>query len=188
MLPAYVVDGIYLAAPFLGGRKGLGVDSPEQVLSARRSLTRMARYFHQLLREKLTCGPLTIQQFYTLESLESGPRTMNALAAQVGLHQSTLTRIVDRLERDGLVRRRTSPKEKRRVEVILTGEGRSLYRSLDRECTNVASEMIKVVPVGTRQACVDAMDLLSRSMDPENERFREVLRGCSGDRKGKGKR
>ncbi len=174
--------------PVSAGRNGSGVISTDQVLSARRSFTRMARFIHQLLREKLTCGPLTIQQFYTLESLESGPRTMNALAAQVGLHQSTLTRIVDRLERDGLVRRRASPKEKRRVEVILTGKGISLYRSLDRECTNVASEVLKVVPEDARQACVDAMDLLSRSMDPENERFREMLRTCCGDRKGEKKR
>jgi len=163
------------------------MDSNEQVLSARRSFTRMARFFHQLLREKLTCGPLTIQQFYTLESLEGGPRPMNALAAQVGLHQSTLTRIVDRLERDGLVARRGNPKEKRRVEVVLTEAGRTLYRSLDRECKNVASEMLKVVPEDARQTCVDAMDLLSRSMDPDSERFRAVLRSCCGDRKGEGK-
>lgn len=164
------------------------MDSTEQVLSARRSFTRMARFIHQLLREKLTCGPLTIQQFYTLESLEGGPRPMNALAAQVGLHQSTLTRIVDRLERDGLVARRGDPKEKRRVEVVLTDAGRAMYRSLDRECTSVASEMLKVVPEDARQACVDAMDLLSRSMDPGSETFRAMLRSCCGDGKGEGKR
>lgn len=164
------------------------MDSIDHALSARRSFTRMARFIHQLLREKLTCGPLTIQQFYTLESLEAGPRTMNALAAQVGLHQSTLTRIVDRLERDGLVARRANPEEKRRVDVVMTHAGRSLYRSLDRECTNVASEVLKVVPEEARQACVDAMDLLSRSMDPDNEMFRAVLRSCCVERKGKGKR
>lgn len=160
------------------------MDSTEQALSARRSFTRMARFIHQLLREKLTCGPLTIQQFYTLESLEGGPRPMNALAAQVGLHQSTLTRIVDRLERDGLVARRPNPKEKRRIDVGLTNAGRTLYRSLDRECTNVASEMLKVVPEDARQACVDAMDLLSRSINPDNERFHALLRSCCVDRKG----
>ena len=74
------------------------------------------------------------------------------------------------------------------MEVVLTEAGRTLYRSLDRECTNVASEMLKVVPEDARQACVDAMDLLSRSMDPDSERFRAVLRSCCGDRKGEGKR
>jgi DNA-binding MarR family transcriptional regulator len=122
------------------------VSSSAQILSARRSFTRLARFTNQLLRGQLTCGPLTIQQFYTLESLDEGPRTMNDLAAQVGLHQSTLTRIVDRLERDGLVARRRDSKEKRLVEVALTGAGRKLYRALDRECTTVASEMLKVVP------------------------------------------
>lgn len=162
--------------------------STEQVLSARRSFTRLARFISQLMREKLACGPVTIQQFYTLESLEAGPRPMKDLAAQVGLHQSTLTRIVDRLERDGLVARRSNPKEKRIVEVVLTGAGRNLYHSLDRECTHVASEMLNVVPEESRRACLEALDLLSRSMDPDKEGFRTVLGGCCGNKKREGKR
>jgi DNA-binding MarR family transcriptional regulator len=169
-------------------RKGFIVAPSAQILSARRSFTRLARFTNQLLRGQLTCGPLTIQQFYTLETLEGGPRSMNDLAAQVGLHQSTLTRIVDRLERDGLVTRRRDPKEKRLVEVTLTGAGRKLYRALDRECTTVASEMLKVVPEAQRKACVEALDLLSRSIDPDNEKFQAVLRGCCGTRKGEGNR
>jgi DNA-binding MarR family transcriptional regulator len=164
------------------------VSSSAQILSARRSFTRLARFTNQLLRGQLTCGPLTIQQFYTLESLDEGPRTMNDLAAQVGLHQSTLTRIVDRLERDGLVARRRDSKEKRLVEVALTGAGRKLYRALDRECTTVASEMLKVVPEEKRRACVEALDLLSRSIDPDNEKFQAILRDCCGTRKGEGNR
>jgi DNA-binding MarR family transcriptional regulator len=113
---------------------------------------------------------------------------MNDLAAQVGLHQSTLTRIVDRLERDGLVARRRDSKEKRLVEVALTGAGRKLYRALDRECTTVASEMLKVVPEEKRRACVEALDLLSRSIDPDNEKFQAILRDCCGTRKGEGNR
>jgi DNA-binding transcriptional ArsR family regulator len=109
---------------------------------------------------------------------------MNDLAAQVGLHQSTLTRIVDRLERDGLVARRRDSKEKRLVEVALTGAGRKLYRALDRECTTVASEMLKVVPEEKRRACVEALDLLSRSIDPDNEKFQAILRDCCGTRVG----
>ena len=109
---------------------------------------------------------------------------MNDLAAQVGLHQSTLTRIVDRLERDGLVARRRDPKEKRLVEVTLTGAGRKLYRTLDKECTTVASEMLKVVPENKRKACVEALDLLSRSIDPDNRKFQAVLRECCSVRKG----
>ena len=164
------------------------MSSKAQILSARRSFTRLARFTNQLLRGQLACGPLTIQQFTTLESLDDGPRSMNDLAAQVGLHQSTLTRIVDRLERDGLVTRRRYPEEKRLVEVTLTGAGRKLYRTLDRECTTVASEMLKVVPEERRRACVEALDLLSRSIDPGNEKFQAVLRECCGPRKGEGNR
>jgi DNA-binding MarR family transcriptional regulator len=155
----------------------------KQVLSARRSFTRLARFFSQLLREQLTCGPLTIQQFYSLEVLEGGPLTMRDLADQVGLHQSTMSRVVDRLERNGYVDRKRDSREKRMVEVSLTGEGRKLYRFLDRECKGVTSELLGSLPADRRKDCVDALDLLAKAIDPGNERFRNILRGCCETKK-----
>ncbi|MBF8258599.1 MAG: transcriptional regulator, MarR family [Actinobacteria bacterium] len=150
----------------------------KQVLSARRSFTRFARFFNQLLREQLTCGPLTIQQFYTLEVLEGGPLPMGDLSDQVGLHQSTMSRVVDRMERDGYVARKRDARKKRLVEVSLTGEGRKMYRHLDRECKGVTSELLESLPADRRKDCVEALDVLAKSIDPGNERFRTILRGC----------
>jgi hypothetical protein len=48
--------------------------------------------------------------------------------------------------------------------------------------------MLKVVPEEKRKACVEALDLLSRSIDPDNEKFQVVLRECCGTRKGEGNR
>jgi DNA-binding MarR family transcriptional regulator len=154
------------------------VGDEKQVLSARRSFTRLARFFSQLLREQLTCGPLTIQQFYTLEVLDGGPLPMRDLAGQAGMHQSTMSRVVDRLERDGYVARKRDSRKKRLVEVSLTGEGRKLYRYLDRECKGVTSELLESLPADRRKECVDALDILAKSVDPDNERFRTILRGC----------
>jgi len=171
----------YGKAPVAAGERISGAD--RQVITARRSFTRLARFFNQLLREQLTCGPLTIQQFYTLEVLDGGPLPMGDLSDQVGLHQSTMSRIVDRLERDGYVARKRDSRKKRLVEVSLSGEGRKLYRFLDRECKGVTSEILKTLPAERIKDCVEALDLLARSIDPENERFRTILRGCCGNKR-----
>ena len=162
---------------------GWKVGDEKQVLSVRRSFTRLARFFNHLLREQLTCGPVTIQQFYTLEVLDGGPLPMGDLSDQVGLHQSTMSRVVDRLERDGYVSRKRDSRKKRLVEVSMTGEGRKLYRFLDRECKGVTSELLGSLPADRRKDCVDALDVLAKAIDPGNERFRNILRGCCETKK-----
>ena len=55
------------------------------VQRSRNSFTRLARFFNQLMREHLMCGPVTVQQCYTLEALVEGPKTMPP-AAFGGFH------------------------------------------------------------------------------------------------------
>ncbi len=53
---------------------------------------------------------------------------MNELAASVLLTPSGLTRLVDRLEGEGLVRRESCPTDRRGAEVVLTEEGHARLR------------------------------------------------------------
>jgi DNA-binding MarR family transcriptional regulator len=51
------------------------------------------------------------------------PRTVGALAAATGQRPSTLTGVLDRLERGKLVRRRLNPSDRRSFTVALTARG-----------------------------------------------------------------
>ena len=53
---------------------------------------------------------------------------MNDLAAQADLSTSGVTRVVDRLERSGEVRRETCPSDRRGSFAVLTDEGADAYR------------------------------------------------------------
>jgi DNA-binding MarR family transcriptional regulator len=94
------------------------------VKRSRQSFTRLARFINQLMREQLGCGPVTVQQCYTLEALMDGPKSMKSLAAEVALHQSTLTRVVEKLEKQNLVQRRRLAHNQRSVEVQITEAGK----------------------------------------------------------------
>jgi MarR family transcriptional regulator, 2-MHQ and catechol-resistance regulon repressor len=48
---------------------------------------------------------------------------MSDLAAQTGMSTSGITRVVDRLERDGLLARKASPSDRRSSLAVLTGGG-----------------------------------------------------------------
>jgi DNA-binding MarR family transcriptional regulator len=53
---------------------------------------------------------------------------MRELARHLGLDKSSMTGLVDRAERRGLVRRRPAPHDGRAVEVSLTEQGHQLAR------------------------------------------------------------
>src|SRR5919108_915201 len=69
---------------------------------------------------------LTSQQGQLLCVLMARPYGMGELGATLGLAKSSLTGLVDRTERNGLVRREPDPQDTRAVRVSLTPEGSRL--------------------------------------------------------------
>ncbi|WP_131745472.1 MarR family transcriptional regulator [Frankia sp. Cppng1_Ct_nod] len=67
-----------------------------------------------------------------LAEAPDGALRMNELAEAVLLSRSGLTRLVDRLERDGLVERRSCPSDARGTLATLTPEGRKRLRAAAR--------------------------------------------------------
>lgn len=69
---------------------------------------------------------LSIIQVRLLGVLRDRSVGMNELARHLGLDKSSVTGLVDRAERRGLVRRRTSSTDRRAIEVSITPAGRKL--------------------------------------------------------------
>jgi DNA-binding MarR family transcriptional regulator len=90
---------------------------------------------------------LTLQQFRALTILhEEGPQNSTPLAAALGIAPSTLTRLADRLVRDGLIRREADPADRRAVILSETSRGARIWervrtwrlRELTRRYADVA--------------------------------------------------
>jgi DNA-binding MarR family transcriptional regulator len=60
------------------------------------------------------------------------PLLLSELAEHEGCVRSNITQLVDRLERDGLVRRRADPGDGRSVRAVLTPAGRQAYAKATR--------------------------------------------------------
>jgi DNA-binding MarR family transcriptional regulator len=69
---------------------------------------------------------ITSQQGQLLCVLMAQPRGMSELGSILGLAKSSLTGLVDRTERNGLVRREPDPADLRAVRVALTARGNKL--------------------------------------------------------------
>lgn len=77
-------------------------------------------------RQLVESGILSLEAYDVLLVLSYAPQgrlKMGELYDRVTLSRSGLTRLVDRLERDGFVRREVCPNDRRSFEAILTDEG-----------------------------------------------------------------
>ncbi|WP_243545416.1 MarR family winged helix-turn-helix transcriptional regulator [Pseudodesulfovibrio tunisiensis] len=74
----------------------------------------------------------TLPQIHTLEILGTHEQLrMKELAERMGVTTGSLTVMVDRLEKAGLVRRRPHESDRRSIMVELTDTGRDLFREHD---------------------------------------------------------
>jgi MarR family transcriptional regulator, transcriptional regulator for hemolysin len=81
--------------------------------------------------EALTEAGASLATWVVLYGIERGGwDNQRNLAKDLRIEGATLTRHLDRMERDGLIVRARDPDDRRQIRVELTSEGRELYRRL----------------------------------------------------------
>ncbi|WP_327590901.1 MarR family transcriptional regulator [Nonomuraea sp. NBC_00507] len=123
--------------------------------------------FNQAMADRLGIHPTDLQCVALLD-LESGPVSSGEIARLTGLTPSAATRLVDRLDKAGLVVREADPDDRRRALVALAPEararigsaweipGRAFAEALDRyddaELALIADFLHRAAAVGRAQA------------------------------------
>ncbi len=133
----------------------------------RQTLSVLYRRFNALQRDEKRCFGVTLSQCVTVEVLhEAGPQPMRELAARLGVDTSTVTRVVDVLERDGLVRRtRDAQRDSRRVFVSLTEAGRRLARRLEACADAYCERILARIPGERREDVLHALGVLCEAIE-----------------------
>jgi DNA-binding MarR family transcriptional regulator len=108
---------------------------------------------------------LTPQQGQLLCVLMPQPYGMGELGAMLGLAKSSLTGLVDRTERNGLVRREADPHDLRGVRVSLTRQGRGLVERFYAE----TSRRVDRLPAGLSDTEREKLADLLRRVVEDNE-------------------
>jgi MarR family transcriptional regulator, lower aerobic nicotinate degradation pathway regulator len=105
-----------------------------------------------MLERRAAEHDLSVVQARLLGVLRDRRPTMNELARFLGLDKSSVTGLVDRAERRGLVARVPSASDRRAVLVSLTGEGRSLASSAAARFESDISALLGQLPARDREA------------------------------------
>ncbi|WP_299861959.1 MarR family transcriptional regulator [uncultured Hoeflea sp.] len=114
----------------------------------------MGRY-NADLRQEMTGLGLTTPKMRTLAVLSViDAMPISELAVYAVVEQSTLSRALEQLTSDGLVRRDPDPKDSRVTHIAITEAGRAAFDQLWPTMSRVYSQMFQGIEPGERQAFV----------------------------------
>jgi DNA-binding MarR family transcriptional regulator len=130
-------------------------------------LAQLSFLVQRVLGQVAAAHDLSIIQLRLIGVLRDREPGMQELARHLHLDKSSMTGLVDRAERRGLVHRATAAHDKRGVKVSLTAQGHELARTL----TGETSECVQALTETLTDAQRSELSLLA-SM---------VVRGGSGD-------
>lgn len=103
---------------------------------------------------------LTPQQAHLLCVLLMGPQGMTDLSRILSIERSTLTNMVDRLERRTLVARTSHPTDRRACQIDLTDAGRALADQAHEAVTARITHLTTNLPATTRATLTTTLQTL----------------------------
>ncbi len=108
-----------------------GSEEDKRVLNAFIKLMRASESINNRLNRHLLKHNLTISQFGTLEVLHHlGPLNQRTIGEKLLKSGGNVTMVIDNLEKNGLVKRKRDPNDRRATLVHLTPKGEKFIRDL----------------------------------------------------------
>jgi DNA-binding MarR family transcriptional regulator len=122
------------------------------------------------LRQEASAGlsPSLTAALATIESC--GPLTPSELAEREGIKRPAATRIVARLEAEGLVDRATDPSDRRVTLIAANPAGRDLLRRIRRRKNEYLARRLRGLPPEDLAALERAADVLERLLEGDRPR------------------
>ncbi len=102
----------------------------DDCLIALRRVLRATTLYERDLAIAAGITPAQLRVLQILQGRPDGSTNPKALATQMGVVQATVTAIVDKLEKSGLVSRQRSETDRRKTNVVITERGRGVVREV----------------------------------------------------------
>ncbi|MAL64548.1 MAG: hypothetical protein CMF94_00445 [Candidatus Marinimicrobia bacterium] len=109
-----------------------------------------------LYQKNLNIPNISFQQALTLAIIDESGLKMSRLSKMLGIDNSTTTRLIDGLEKKGLVRRRRDDFDSRSLKVFLTNDGEKIYTSIELQLEEISFEIEKQLNKKNREQIVEA--------------------------------
>lgn len=134
-----------------------------------RTLNRKFRQY--MLSQTIGCG-LTVPQIHLMQELFQNPGiTLSELSIRLGLAKSTVSGIVDRLEKQGKVIRKRNDQDRRVVHIDLSPEISELNHNLSLMRTNYLGGFLTSMTKEEITGLINGLEKINSLMQQETKSF-----------------
>ena len=152
-------------------------ETPDTVAAVRRFNRFYTRAIGVLERGYLG-GPYTLAENRVMYEVSHGEMvTPSAIAAALDLDAGYLSRMLSKLERDGMLERRRSNSDGRSVTLRLTPRGQDYFASLNARTIDRVHELIGGLTAPDKARLAGALDTAQTLLQPAPDKAPIVLRG-----------
>ncbi len=117
-------------------------------------------------RNEICCFDVSVSQSYALEILEArGTLGVGELSRAMYLSISTLSRVLDQLERKGYVRRGPDARDQRARQVSLTVKGKRLLARVQEASLTQGMALLQQIPASSRRSVILTLKQLAQAID-----------------------
>jgi DNA-binding MarR family transcriptional regulator len=108
------------------------------------ALTKAQNIVHQFFKARLAPYGITPGQYGVLKCLwDEDGLTVKKLAERMYLDSTTITGLLDRMENKGLIKRQSSPSDRRALSVVLTPAGKALQEPVTQAIIDANQAVLK---------------------------------------------
>ena len=111
----------------------------------------------RLFRLNISIKNLTYSQTLAIISIPNDGIEMSELAWTLGLDNSTVTRLVIRLEKKNWVERKRSQRDQRAIEVFLTDKGALIQHDIEKEIDNIGEKIKSEVEKDQKESLLESL-------------------------------
>ena len=122
----------------------------------------------QSLREEMRQGRgdrLTVPQFRVLAGVNRGVAANKDLGELLGVSEAAISRMVDHLVQDGLIKKSIHKSDRRQSVLSLTIDGSSLYNFIRGDARQRLMEKLEVLPNEKLEIVIKGLEILKENID-----------------------
>ncbi len=148
-------------------KQGNSISIDSQFLHITRRLRQITHAISKHSKHLQDTYKLTLPQVLCLlEVHRQGSVTIGSLTRTVALNNSTITGIVDRLERDQLIRRVRTSRDRRQIHLEITEVGNEAVEKLPPPINEGFMRRFAELPTDTQAVIIDSLDQLAEMLNP----------------------
>lgn len=145
------------------------------LLSLVRQMSRLTRRKERLVHQPFEAASgFHIKTFHALYLIANGTCLPGEIVRELGVPNSTTTRLVDNLVAEGLVQRQSNPEDLRQIRLSLTPAGKARYEIAWAQYLTCLHTGLGQLPEAALQQAVTAMNALESALDSEPDNSEPV--------------